>query len=107
MGTDSYSAETKGIDIVFEKGTETTGTITCTYSFATPSSSAGSPNETCTGANGDYYTHPAFTFGDEELTGIPPKIVQPIKKQWVDIGYYTDENGIKRKGVIKQNPWRR
>jgi hypothetical protein len=44
---------------------------------------------------------------DEELTGIPPKIVQPIKKQWVDIGYYTDENGIKRKGVIKQNPWQR
>ena len=44
---------------------------------------------------------------DEELTGIPPKIVQQVQKQWVDIGYYTDENGIKRKGVIRKNPWQR
>jgi hypothetical protein len=42
---------------------------------------------------------------DEELTGIPPRAVQPIQKQWVDIGYYTDENGVKRKGVIKKTPW--
>ena len=64
-----YNALTTGIDIVFEEGTSTTGTISCTYSYAAPSSSAGSPNETCTGSNGDYYTHPAFTFGDQELTG--------------------------------------
>ena len=69
IGTDSYSAKTTGIDIVFESGTASTGTIFCTYSFATPSSSAGSPNETCTGSNGDYYTHPAFTFGDDEVKG--------------------------------------
>ena len=69
VGTQSYNAKTEGIDIVFESDTETTGTISCTYSFASPSSEAGSPNETCTGSNGDYYTHPAFTFGDDEVKG--------------------------------------
>ena len=69
IGTDSYNAQTTGIDIVFEDSTNSTGTISCTYSYAAPSSTVGSPNETCTGSNGDYYTHPAFTFGTEELTG--------------------------------------
>ena len=69
VGTDSYNAQTTGIDIVFESGTASTGTISCVYSFAASSSTAGSPNETCTGSNGDYYTHPAFTFGDTELRG--------------------------------------
>ena len=69
MRTDSYNAQSTGIDIVFESGTSSTGTIFCTYSFAAPSSEAGSPNETCTGSNGDYYTHPAFTFGDDEVKG--------------------------------------
>ena len=69
IGTQSYNAETAGIDIVFEEGTNSTGTISCTYSYAAPSSTAGSPNETCTGSNGEYYTHPAFTFGDQELKG--------------------------------------
>ena len=69
IGTQSYNAQTTGIDIAFESGTSSTGTISCTYSFAAPSSTAGSPNETCTGSNGDYYTHPAFTFGDDEVKG--------------------------------------
>ena len=69
MGTDSYNAKTTGIDIVFEEGTSLTGEIKCNnYSFAAASSSA--TNETCSGTNGQYYTHPAFTFGDTELTGI-------------------------------------
>ena len=69
MVTDSYSAKTTGIDIVFEEGTASTGEINCNnYSFAAASSSA--TNETCNGSNGQYYTHPAFTFGDTELTGI-------------------------------------
>ena len=69
MGTDSYNAKTTGIDIVFEEGTSSTGEIKCNnYSFAAASSSA--TNETCSGTNGQYYTHPAFTFGDTELTGI-------------------------------------
>ena len=69
IGTDSYSARTKGIDIVFENEKASTGTISCTYSFKSPSSSANSPNETCTGSNGDYYTHPAFTFGSDNIRG--------------------------------------
>ena len=69
IGTDSYNAKTTGIDIVFEEGTSSTGEINCNnYSFAAASSSA--TNETCSGTNGQYYTHPAFTFGDTELTGI-------------------------------------
>ena len=51
------------IDVVFENGTSTTGTVTCTY--------ASNGAETCTNkSNGNYYTHPAFTFGDTELKGI-------------------------------------
>ena len=64
-----YKAYTEGIDIVFEDGASSTGTISCTYSYAAPVNTAGSPNETCTGSNGDYYTHPAFTFGTQELLG--------------------------------------
>ena len=69
VGTDSYNAQTTGIDIIFENKKESTGTISCTYSYASPSSSAGSPNETCTGSNGDYYTHPAFTFDSDNIRG--------------------------------------
>ena len=69
IGIQSYNAQTEGIDIVFEESTNSTGTISCTYSYAEPSTEAGSPNETCTGSNGDYYTHPAFTFGTQELKG--------------------------------------
>ena len=70
VGTDSYNARTTGIDITFENGIDTTGTIVCNdYSYNAPSAEAGSPNETCTGSNGEYYTHPAFTFGDSEVKG--------------------------------------
>ena len=69
VGTQSYNAKTEGIDVVFESDTDSTGTISCTYSFASPSSTAGSPNETCTGSNGDYYTHPAFNLGGYDLKG--------------------------------------
>ena len=68
-GTQSYNARTIGIDIIFEDNTDSTGTISCTYSFASPSSEAGSPNETCTGSSNDYYTHPAFIFGDNQVNG--------------------------------------
>ena len=51
------------IDVVFENGTSTTGTVTCTY--------ASNGAETCQNkANGNWYTHPAFTLGDTELKGI-------------------------------------
>ena len=51
------------IDVTFENGTSTTGTVTCTY--------ASNGAETCQNkANGNWYTHPAFTLGDTELEGI-------------------------------------
>ena len=51
------------IEVTFENGTSTTGTVTCTY--------ASNGAETCQNkANGNWYTHPAFTFGDTELKGI-------------------------------------
>ena len=62
-GVDSYNARTTGIDIVFESGTNSTGTVNCTV--------VDDGTESCENAeNGEYYTHPAFTFGDVELTGI-------------------------------------
>jgi len=68
MATDSYGAGTKGIDIVFERLTSTTGEIICEdYDFSVTDYSL---SETCVGINGEYYTHPAFTFGDDELTGL-------------------------------------
>ena len=51
------------IEVTFENETSTTGTVTCTY--------ASNGAETCQNkANGNWYTHPAFTFGDTELKGI-------------------------------------
>ena len=42
--------------------------------------------------------------GDEELSDIIPREYKPVSKEFRDIGYYTDENGHKRFGVIpKQN----
>ncbi len=61
------------IKIKFEKGTESTGTIKCIDNV----SGRGTTSQTCTDTtNGSLktgtstYTHPAFTFGDKELTGL-------------------------------------
>ena len=56
------------IDVTFENGTSTTGTVTCTYNT--------NGAETCQNkANGNWYTHPAFTMinasgNKTELKGI-------------------------------------
>ena len=65
------------IEITFEEETSKTGEITCTDSI---SGTHGDPSETCklkatnatctdSTCNNKTYTHPAFTFGNEELTG--------------------------------------
>ena len=61
------------INVKFESGTASTGTIKCTDVVTGTSSTS----ETCTDttnnglvAGTSTYTHPAFTFGDKELTGI-------------------------------------
>ena len=72
--TYAYKAKTEGIDIVFEVGTASTGTINCEYNYNVDSANGGVDlstitAETCTGSNGDYYTHPAFTFGSDNVKG--------------------------------------
>ena len=70
------TSEPKEIDIRFERGTESTGEITCTDNIQGENGDGTSEvcelnNETCTDnlCNGSYYSHPAFTFGSEQLTG--------------------------------------
>ena len=41
---------------------------------------------------------------DEELQGVVPKQTEIVQDEWSDIGYYIDDNGVKRYGIIpKQN----
>ena len=61
------------IKIKFENGTSSSGTIKCTDAVT----GRGTTSQTCTDTtNGSLkagistYTHPAFTFGDKELTGL-------------------------------------
>ena len=65
------------IDITWENGTGTTGEITCQDSISGTDGAASetcklkSTNATCTDdtCNNKTYTHPAFTFGNEEIKG--------------------------------------
>ena len=55
--TDSYNAYEKGIEIIFENNTNSTGEIIC-------------QNNICNiNDNDKFYTHPAFKYLDKELTG--------------------------------------
>ena len=72
--TDAYNAYTEGIDIKWENEKNSTGRINCEYNYNVDTTNGGidlstTTAETCTGNNGDYYTHPAFTFGNDELRG--------------------------------------
>lgn len=40
---------------------------------------------------------------DEELSGVVPKQIEKEDNSWQDIGFYTDENGVKRYGIIPKN----
>ncbi len=69
------TSATRSIDIVFESETSSTGTITCTDSI---SGTSGAKSQTCkigsttctnSVCNSNYYTHPAFTFGTEQIPG--------------------------------------
>ena len=66
FNADNGSVDEQLINIEFESGTASTGTVKCTDAV----SGSGDSSETCTNAtNGNWYTHPAFTFGEEEITG--------------------------------------
>ena len=65
------------IKIKFENGTESSGTIKCTDAINKTDSDGNPISQTCTDtingglkAETSTYTHPAFTFGDTELTGL-------------------------------------
>ena len=60
-----YDAINNGIDIKFEQGLNTTGNITCNYNKRT----ICKKNNTEVNDNDLWYTHPAFTYGEKELTG--------------------------------------
>ena len=69
------TSEEQEIKIQFEHGIDKTGTVSCTENILTATDSSSS--ETCTDTtngsiinNKSTYTHPAFTFGNLELTGI-------------------------------------
>lgn len=42
----------------------------------------------------------ACEIGDEAMSGITPKKVDAVKSQWKDIGWYRDEKGYLRHGII-------
>ena len=72
----TVTSEPQEIEIVFEEGKASTGDIVCTDNIQGEGGDGTSEvcklgNDTCTDnlCNGSYYTHPAFTFGSEELTG--------------------------------------
>ena len=71
----TVTSEPQEIEIVFESGASSTGDITCTDSISgtdgAKSESCKINNVECTDStcNNKYYTHPAFTFGEEEIEG--------------------------------------
>ena len=71
----TVSSSEQQIEITFEKGTSKTGDITCQDTISgtdgSPSETCKVSNNTCTDStcNNKTYTHPAFTFGDKEITG--------------------------------------
>ena len=66
----------KEVEIVWEKGIEKAGNITCSDNVSGSENDASevckANNAVCTDetCNNEMYTHPAFTLGDEELAGI-------------------------------------
>ncbi len=68
FNADNGSVNEQEIQIKFESGTSSTGTVSCTDNISGTDGTTSS--ETCTNAsNGNWYTHPAFTLGTQELTG--------------------------------------
>ncbi|MBQ2872461.1 MAG: hypothetical protein IJE89_00460 [Bacilli bacterium] len=67
-GIDSYDAYNKGIDIIFENNQETSGVIKCQNNICYSDNLL--ITKVTNNDNGKYYTHPAFTTEEKELTGI-------------------------------------
>ena len=74
----TVTSQPQEIEVVFESSTSSTGEIACTDNIQGDSGDGTSEicklkstNSNCTDStcSNKYYTHPAFTFGEEELTG--------------------------------------
>ena len=70
------SIEEQQIDIVFEKGTNKTGTVKCVDAINQTDAEGNKISEICIDTvnndivnNASTYTHPAFTFGEDEIEG--------------------------------------
>ena len=111
-GVDSYDAYHKGIDIVFEQGKQSTGTISCNYDFSViPDDTHKS--EICIGSNGDYYTHPGFWVGKFETdlshssVAIKPNLYYAadgiFTNWWYDISNMQSNNNIYGLNTSKSN----
>lgn len=68
VGIDSYNAYNNGIDIVFERDTESSGTVMC-QNYVCYNDNLMITRVT-NNDNGKYYTHPAFNNNESRLTGI-------------------------------------
>ena len=70
FNANNESAPEQLINIEFESGTASTGTVSCTDAINETDENGNLISETCTNVtNGNWYTHPAFTLGNEELIG--------------------------------------
>ena len=70
FNADNGSVAAQLINIEFERGTASTGTVSCTDAINQSDENGNLISETCINAtNGNWYTHPAFTFGEEEIAG--------------------------------------
>ena len=67
-GIDSYDAYKKGIEIIFENQTETSGVIKCQSNICYSDDLL--ITKVTENDNDKYYTHPAFTTKEKEITGI-------------------------------------
>ena len=73
----NYDAYTTGIEIKFEKGTETTGNVTCQYNLKKDNEELSDicnykgniVSKDNNKLDDIWYTHPAFTLNSKELTG--------------------------------------
>ena len=97
------------IEITFENGTNTTGEISCQDAI---SGTDGDPSETCKlkeanatctddTCNGKTYTHPAFTFGDEETKGFWVGKFEASLTDWSGITAMSSQNDSSEPEVMK------
>ncbi len=114
---DTYDAYHKGVDIVFESLDGVSGTIYCTNNKCYSDTAKTIP--VTANDNGKYYTHPAFSQTDKELTGFwvgkyeigsnyTTKVGQTILTNEYLSTYYTNTKKVSDNAdyhMIKNSEW--